>query len=127
MCGGLSFKPNTDDIREAPSRVLIEALWESGARVQAYDPEGSNNFLRTYGMREDYRLYENAYEALNNADALCIVTEWMEFRSPDFALIAEKLTDKTIFDGRNLYDPLSLVRHNLNYFSIGRKAISSLD
>lgn len=124
---GLSFKPNTDDIREAPSRVLIEALWESGARVQAYDPEGSNNFLRTYGMREDYRLYENAYEALNNADALCIVTEWMEFRSPDFALIAEKLTDKTIFDGRNLYDPLSLVRHNLNYFSIGRKAISSLD
>jgi UDPglucose 6-dehydrogenase len=117
---GLAFKPNTDDIREASSRVLVEALWERGARVQAYDPEAADNFQEAYGIREDYRLYDSAYEALNNSDALCVLTEWMEFRSPDFNLIRARVKDKVIFDGRNLYHPKNLSENDLQYFAIGR-------
>jgi UDPglucose 6-dehydrogenase len=100
---GLAFKPNTDDMREAPSRVLMEALWEAGARVRAYDPVAMG-------------------EALEGADALAIATEWQEFRSPDFDLLRERLAAPVIFDGRNLYDPALMARLGVTYYGIGRGA-----
>ncbi|MEN7341934.1 MAG: UDP-glucose/GDP-mannose dehydrogenase family protein [Pseudomonadota bacterium] len=117
---GLSFKPKTDDMREAPSRVLIEALWEAGAKVQAYDPEASEEALRIYGERNDLTLTESAADALTGADALVIVTEWQEFRSPDFSLLAGTLADKLIVDGRNLYDPAVVANSGLQYYAVGR-------
>ena len=102
---GLSFKPNTDDMREAASRVLMEALWAAGAKVQAYDPEAMEETQRIYGDRDDLVLCGTKEAALKGADALAILTEWQVFRAPDFDLIREKLTDPVIFDGRNLYDP----------------------
>lgn len=117
---GLSFKPNTDDIREAPSRSLIEKLWKSGAKIQAYDPEAMENFAAVYGGRDDYKLVEDAYDAIIGADALFIVTEWQSFRSPDFGKILERLTSPVIFDGRNLYDETQLKTKGLDYISIGR-------
>ncbi|MEO0952163.1 MAG: UDP-glucose/GDP-mannose dehydrogenase family protein, partial [Pseudomonadota bacterium] len=102
---GLSFKPKTDDMREAPSRVLMEALWEAGARVRAYDPEAMDETHRIYGARDDLVLCETADDALDGADALAIVTEWQEFRSPDYDDLLAKLTDALVVDGRNLYDP----------------------
>jgi UDPglucose 6-dehydrogenase len=117
---GLSFKPNTDDMREAASRVLMEALWEAGARVRAYDPVARQEAARIYGDRADLTLCEQADEAIQGADALAIVTEWREFRSPDFDAVKAALRDAVIFDGRNLYDP-GLVRHRgIRYYAIGR-------
>jgi UDPglucose 6-dehydrogenase len=117
---GLSFKPNTDDMREAPSRTLLESLWSAGAKVRAYDPVAHEEVHRIYGDRPDLALVKSANEALQGADALAIATEWQEFRSPDFDLIASQLSKKAIFDGRNLYDPAFVKRFGLKYYAIGR-------
>ena len=110
---GLAFKPNTDDMREAPSRVLMEALWAAGARVQAYDPEAMEEAERLYGGRADLLLCGTKEAALRGADALVVVTEWQAFRAPDFELIAERLKAPVIFDGRNLYDPARMAKQGL--------------
>jgi UDPglucose 6-dehydrogenase len=117
---GLAFKPNTDDMREAASRVLIEALWSAGAKVRAYDPVAREEALRIYGERPDLVLCESADEAVKGADALAIVTEWREFRSPDFDALKAALREPVIFDGRNLYDPKILKRAQFHYYAIGR-------
>jgi UDPglucose 6-dehydrogenase len=117
---GLSFKPNTDDMREASSRVLIEALWKAGARIQAYDPEAMEEAQRLYGTRDDFTLMGTKEAALHGADALAIVTEWKSFRVPDFKKMSEELKDKVIFDGRNLYDPVRVEAMGLAYYGIGR-------
>lgn len=117
---GLSFKPNTDDMREAPSRVLMEALWRAGARVQAYDPEAMEETQRIYGDRDDLRLCGTKEAALKGADALMIVTEWQAFKAPDFNAIKQQLKQPLIFDGRNLFDPGSVLRKGIEYISIGR-------
>jgi UDPglucose 6-dehydrogenase len=117
---GLAFKPNTDDMREAPSRTLIESLWAAGARVRAYDPVASEETHRIYGDRADLVLAKSGSEALDGADVLAIVTEWQEFRSPDFDSIKSALKHPVIFDGRNLYDPGFVKRFGLRYFAIGR-------
>ena len=121
---GLAFKPGTDDMREAPSRTLLEALWEAGATVQAYDPAAMNEARRLYGERADFRLCEQPLAALENADALVIMTEWSLFRSPDFAAIRQLLKQPVLFDGRNLYDPDELREAGLIYYAIGRGATS---
>ena len=117
---GLAFKPNTDDMREAPSRVLMEALWQAGAQVRAFDPVAMPECARLYGRRADLTLCKASPEALQGADALAIVTEWREFRSPDFDYIRGALKSPVIFDGRNLYDPLHMVRAGFSYYAIGR-------
>jgi UDPglucose 6-dehydrogenase len=117
---GLSFKPKTDDMREAPSRVLLEALIDAGATVQAYDPEALAEAKRIYGDKVGLMLCKSQTEALNNADALCIVTEWKNFWSPDFAQLKLKLKDSVVFDGRNLYEPKQLSAAGLTYYCIGR-------
>ena len=117
---GLAFKPNTDDMREAPSRVLLEALWEAGAGVRAYDPVAMPETRRLYGERADLVLCAGASAALEGADALAIVTEWREFRSPDFGHMRATLRTPVIFDGRNLYDPALMQRQGFTYYAIGR-------
>lgn len=117
---GLSFKPNTDDMREAPSRVLIEALWEAGARIQAFDPAALQEAKRLYGDRSELTLCPTPDAALEGADALAIVTEWTAFYSPDFQLIKQHLREPIIFDGRNLYDPKYLKQLGFKYYAIGR-------
>jgi UDPglucose 6-dehydrogenase len=117
---GLAFKPNTDDMREAPSRVLMEGLWAGGARVRAYDPVAMPECLRIYGERADLTLCKTSPEALKGADALAIVTEWKEFRSPDFDHIKATLTAPVIFDGRNLYDPDHMAQSGFSYYAVGR-------
>ena len=118
---GLAFKPNTDDMREASSRVLMEALWGAGATVRAYDPVAMDEARRLYPDRGELQLCERAEQALDGADALAIVTEWREFNSPDFDLIKAKLRDPVIFDGRNIYDPGELERRGIRYFGVGRR------
>ena len=117
---GLAFKPNTDDMREAPSRTLMEALWAAGARVRAYDPVAGHEARRLYGSRPDLEVVASSTEALQGADALAIVTEWQEFRSPDFELVKSQLSHPAIFDGRNLYDPSFVRRFGLKYYAVGR-------
>ena len=120
---GLAFKPNTDDMREAPSRVLLEALWAAGAKVKAYDPVAMREAKRLYGSRDNFLLCEGPHgqeDALHGADALAILTEWQEFRSPDFLKIRSLLKHPVIFDGRNLYDPAQLAQTGIRYFAIGR-------
>ena len=117
---GLAFKPDTDDMREASSRALMEALWSAGARVRAYDPVATGEAQRLYGARADLTLTDNAYTAVEGADALAIVTEWKEFRSPDFERLRELLATPVIFDGRNLYDPNMVESFGLSYYAIGR-------
>ena len=119
---GLSFKPNTDDMREASSRVLMEALWERGAQVQAYDPEAMDEAQRIYGHRPDLKLMGTKEAALQDADALVICTEWQSFRAPDFDAIKKSLKQPVIFDGRNLYDPERLNKRGFVYYAIGRGA-----
>lgn len=116
---GLAFKPNTDDMREAPSRVLIDDLLARGASVRAYDPVAMEESKRIYGARIDHA--ESPQSALEAADALVIVTEWKEFRSPDFGAIKAALSQPVIFDGRNLYDPAQLRSAGIEYHPIGRK------
>jgi UDPglucose 6-dehydrogenase len=117
---GLAFKPNTDDLREAPSRVLLEALWGAGAKVRGYDPVAMPEARRIYGERPDLVLAAGASEALEGADALAICTEWQEFRSPDFARFKTVLKQPVVFDGRNLYEPSLMARQGIRYFAIGR-------
>lgn len=117
---GLSFKPNTDDMREAPSRVLIECLLQAGARVQAFDPVAMIEAERIYGRRPDLVFCQSADHALEGADALAIVTEWSDFLSPDFVKIKQTLKQPTIFDGRNLYDPEYMAQLGIDYYAIGR-------
>jgi UDPglucose 6-dehydrogenase len=117
---GLSFKPNTDDMREASSCVLMEALWAEGAIVRAYDPEACGEVRRIYGERDDLILCEDQDSALEGADCLAIVTEWREFRSPDFEKIEYQLKTPVIFDGRNLYDPGFVESQGIEYYGIGR-------
>jgi UDPglucose 6-dehydrogenase len=117
---GLAFKPNTDDMREAPARTIIDLLLATGARVRAYDPVAADEAKRLYGGRSDFVLGKNAYEAAEGADALAIATEWQEFRSPDFDRLKQILKSPLIFDGRNLYDPVMVGRFGFTYYAIGR-------
>ena len=118
---GLAFKPNTDDIREAPALVIIDELLNAGARVQAFDPEGMDNVRAIYGDR--IQLCGNMYEALAGADCLCIMTEWSEFRNPDFERMAALLNENLIFDGRNVYDLDQIKSLGFQYVSIGRPKV----
>jgi UDPglucose 6-dehydrogenase len=117
---GLAFKPGTDDMREAPSRVLMESLWQAGARVQAYDPKAMAECRRIYGERPDLLLAKSPKDALEGADALVIATEWKAFQAPDFDAIRRALKQPVIFDGRNIYDPDILARHGITLRGIGR-------
>ena len=117
---GLAFKPNTDDMREASSRPLMEALWNAGAKVRAFDPQAVGETRRLYGSRDDLMLCEHAYDALQDADVLVVVTEWKAFRSPDFQRIRAALREPAIFDGRNLYDPATVEEAGLAYYGVGR-------
>lgn len=120
---GLAFKPNTDDMRAAPSRILMEALWQAGAKIQAYDPEAMDEARRIYGNRSDLKLVDTALEALQGADMLAIVTEWNEFRSPDFDELKSLLSAPVIVDGRNLYDPNLMASKGFYYYAIGRQTV----
>ncbi len=117
---GLAFKPNTDDMREAPSRNLIAGLLRAGAIVRAFDPVAMGEAQKIYGDRPDVVLCTSAEETLAGADALVIVTEWKEFRSPDFDRIKKELSTPVIFDGRNLYDPTFVTRQGFTYYAVGR-------
>ena len=117
---GLAFKPNTDDMRDAPSRVVMESAWAAGATVRAYDPGALAEAMRLYGPREDLVLCRNRDDALTGADALVVVTEWNEFRSPDFTAVKAALRQPVIFDGRNLYDPDMLESLGFTHIGIGR-------
>ncbi len=117
---GLAFKPNTDDMREAPSRRLLEQLWQAGVRVCAYDPEATEEAYRIYGDRPDLQLVDEPYAALEGADALLLVTEWKVFRSPDFSRIAATIAQPVLFDGRNIYDPDEVEAAGITYYGIAR-------
>ena len=117
---GLAFKPNTDDMREAPSRILMEALWDAGARVQAFDPEASEECRRIYGERDDLVLAERRDDTLEGAHALVICTEWKAFRTIDFPELRNKLVEPVLVDGRNLFHPESVKSAGLAYYGIGR-------
>jgi UDPglucose 6-dehydrogenase len=117
---GLAFKPQTDDMREAPARTLIDLLLKAGAGVHAYDPVAGPEAQRIYAGVPGFTLARNAYDAAQGADALAIVTEWQEFRSPDFERLRQLLKAPVIFDGRNLYDPAMLGRFGLTYYAVGR-------
>ncbi len=119
---GLAFKPNTDDMREAPSRALIAELLASGAAIRAYDPVARAEARRIFRDEPRVEIVDTALECVSDCDALAIVTEWQEFRSPDFAELARRLGTPAIFDGRNLYDPEAVKAHGLEYFPIGRGA-----
>ncbi len=123
---GLAFKPDTDDIREAPSQYLIKQLITSGATVCAFDPQAIANMKRKYHDEKSLFFSKDAYSALVDADALIIVTEWMEFRSPDFILVSNLLKDNVIFDGRNLYSQQTINQYDLDYICIGKKAMKKI-
>jgi UDPglucose 6-dehydrogenase len=116
---GLSFKPKTDDIREASSIILIEKLLDAGAKIKAYDPAAINETKKLLGNRIEYT--SDPYEALQNADALAMMTEWAEFHLPEFSRMSELMKRKVIFDGRNIYDPAQLRKLGFTYFGIGRR------
>jgi UDPglucose 6-dehydrogenase len=118
---GLAFKPNTDDMREAPSRVVIDGILMRGGRVTAYDPVAVDEARRIYRGEQRVSFAESPFAALDGADALIIVTEWKEFRSPDFGNLKGRLKQPVIFDGRNLYDPAMVRAAGLEYYSIGRE------
>ncbi|MBX2858083.1 MAG: UDP-glucose/GDP-mannose dehydrogenase family protein [Cellvibrionaceae bacterium] len=120
---GLAFKPNTDDMREAPSRVVMEALWEAGAKVKAFDPEAVAETKRIYGERDDLHFFDNEYQALEGADALVVCTEWSAFRSPDWEKAAGLLKNKVVFDGRNLYEPELMADRGYVHYAIGRQQV----
>ena len=122
---GLSFKPNTDDMREASSRVVMENLWGQGAKIRAYDPQAMHETKRIYGQREDLELVESPEDAVEGADALIVMTEWNVFRSPDFSVLKQKMKSPIIFDGRNIYNPQLLHEFGFVYHSIGRQVVGS--
>ena len=117
---GLAFKPETDDMREAPSRTIIEALWQLGATISAYDPVAEEEVERIYGKRDDLSLVSDPYDALTNADALIVVTEWKVFRSPDLDTMLGRMKTPIIFDGRNIFQPELIRKSGFEYFGIGR-------
>lgn len=117
---GLAFKPNTDDMREAPSRVLMESLWKAGANVQAFDPEAMKETARIYGERRDLRLVHSREEALKGCDALVICTEWKQFRAVDFNWLRQQLRSPVLVDGRNMFDPSAVKAAGLMYYAVGR-------
>lgn len=117
---GLSFKPNTDDMRDAPSRVLMESLWKHGAIVQAFDPVAMEETQRIYGNRNDLSLCGTKEGALKGSDALVIITEWQAFKAPDFEVVKQQLSQPVVFDGRNLFNPIKMAENGIEYFSIGR-------
>ncbi len=118
---GLAFKPNTDDMREAPSLSLIESLLAAGAQVRAFDPEALDEAQRILGNRPGLTLCQHQMEAIKEADALCVVTEWKAFWCPDFKALKQQLTDSVIFDGRNLYNPSEIKQQGITYYGIGRQ------
>jgi len=120
---GLAFKPNTDDMREAPSRVLMEALWERGAKVQAFDPQAMEECQRIYGVRPDLQLCGTKESALAGADALIVATEWQQFKAIDVKSVTSGLKKPVVFDGRNLYDPRQLARDGIEYYCVGRPQV----
>ena len=117
---GLAFKPNTDDMREAPSRVLMESLWEAGVKVQAYDPAAMEETQPLYGQQPLLQLCGTKEAALQNADMLVIMTEWRQFKAPDFDVIKRTIKHPVIFDGRNLFDPMRMQEKGIEYHGIGR-------
>ena len=117
---GLAFKPETNDMREASSRVLMEALWAAGANVQAYDPHANQEVMRIYGQRDDLLLLNSKYDAIKGADALMVVTEWKEFKAPDFDEVKKQLLNPLIIDGRNLYNPALMKEQGIQYYGVGR-------
>ena len=117
---GLAFKPNTDDMREAPSRTLLDQLWAAGVRVRAYDPEANEEARRIYGERADLVLCDEPYIALEGADALVVVTEWKAFRSPDLDRVRATLHEPVVFDGRNIFEPKAIEAAGIAYYGIGR-------
>jgi UDPglucose 6-dehydrogenase len=117
---GLAFKPNTDDMRAAPSRTLLAQLWEAGATVRAYDPEAMEEARRSFGARPDLTLCASSDEALAGADALVVLTEWKAFWSPDFERIRAALRTPVLFDGRNIYEPAAVEASGIAYYGIGR-------
>ena len=119
---GLSFKPKTDDMREAPSRVIMASLWRSGAKVQAYDPESMAEVKRIYGCRSDLEFGDSKESVLENADALIICTEWQNFKAPNFLLIKECLADSVIFDDGDLFNDIDFNALKIAYWSIGRES-----
>ena len=119
---GLAFKPGTDDMREAPSRVIMKGLWEMGATITVYDPVAMKETLHLYGDRRDLRYADTPMDALYRADALIIATEWKAFKSPDFAAVKARLKQPIIFDGRNLFEPASVAAQGIEYHGIGRKS-----
>ena len=121
---GLAFKPDTDDIREAPALSIIDGLIKLGATVKAYDPEALENVAKLYSKQNNLILSKDQYGILKKADALIIATEWEVFRSPDFEVISQALKTSLIFDGRNVYDPDAMQRRGFQYLSIGRKVVS---
>ncbi|MNR14245.1 UDP-glucose 6-dehydrogenase TuaD [compost metagenome] len=123
---GLAFKPNTDDMREAPSRYLMEALWHEGATVRAFDPEAMSECRRLYGYRDDLVLCATRDDTVQDADALVICTEWKAFRVVDFEHLASKLRDRLVIDGRNLYNPDQVAAAGLYYQGIGLLSVAPL-
>jgi UDPglucose 6-dehydrogenase len=119
---GLAFKPKTDDMRDAPSRIILESLIKAGANVRAFDPEAMTEAKRIYGEKSGLILVDSAEEALQGSNALIVVTEWKNFWSPDFDLLKTTLKDAVIFDGRNLYQPELIKQHGITYYGIGRGA-----
>ena len=118
---GLAFKPNTDDIREAPALYIMDELLEAGAKIKAFDPEAMDHIRDIYGDRIE--LTENQYQAIEGADALAIITEWSVFRTPDFNFMATQMNDSVIFDGRNLYEVSDMMNRDFYYSSIGRETV----
>jgi UDPglucose 6-dehydrogenase len=116
---GLAFKPRTDDMREAPAIAIVERLLSAGAKVQAYDPEATRVAKGIFGAR--VQLAERSYDALKGADALALVTEWNEFREPDFPRMRKLMRSPVVFDGRNIYNPEQMRAQGFTYFSIGRR------
>ena len=117
---GLSFKPETDDMREAPSRVIIETLTELGAKIKVFDPAAMENCKKLYSDQSNLSFCKHKNQALEGSDALIVATEWKAFRSPDFSIMKELLKAPVIFDGRNLYDPAELEQLGFSYYAIGR-------
>ena len=117
---GLAFKPDTDDIREAPALFIIDQLLKDGAMVSAFDPEAMNNVKKVVGDKITY--CDDAYSTIKDADALLIATEWSVFRTPEFDKMASIMKNKVIFDGRNLYDPVKMKEHGFYYNSMGRRS-----
>lgn len=124
---GLAFKPGTDDMRDAPSRVVMEGLWAKGATVNAHDPVAMKEAKHIYGERDDLRYAETPLDALQDADALIIVTEWKAFKSPDFDMVKSRLKNAIIFDGRNLFEPQDIKALGIEYYGIGRECGSVLN